>query len=81
MDLALGMRAGAIGFEPACAEPIEDRFGHDRARRIPGAKKKDIVGFFSHDDLPYAGAMLPGISKKRALPLSPRASHEEQFDV
>lgn len=52
MDLTLGMRAGAIGFEPARAEPIQDRLGHDRARRIAGAEEKDIEDLAIGHDFP-----------------------------
>jgi hypothetical protein len=54
MDLTLGMRAGAIGFEPAPAETIQDRFGHDRARRIAGAEEKDVVDLSIGHDFPLA---------------------------
>ena len=37
------MASGAVGGEVRTAFPIHDRFGHDRAGRVAGAEKQDVV--------------------------------------
>src|SRR4029077_10970942 len=52
MHLALGMAPGAVGAEFTRLYPVQDRFRHDRARRVAGAQKQHVV-WFGHG-MPHA---------------------------
>ncbi len=47
MNRTLGHRAGGKGFEPVAAEPVQDRLGEDRSRRVAGAEKEHIEAALS----------------------------------
>src|SRR6478672_5503066 len=51
IDGSLGVAAGAVALELAHTEPVQDRLGHDRARRVSGAEKYNAQGLIAAYDL------------------------------
>src|SRR5262249_33285888 len=39
---ALGLATSAVGTEFTCTELVQDRLGHDRARRVAGAQEQNV---------------------------------------